>query len=354
VKRPESNPLREALAQSQQVGSHPDSDLLAAFAEDGLLKSERDVLLAHLSVCAQCREVLSISAAPMAEPLDHQTTFVLTRPTHPPLRSWLPWVAMVAGIIAVCSAVLMHQRGSTNLGVTSSQIAKVAPREAIGTNSESTRQPPANAENKAAKGRGKTESGPSSRSRSSTAVPGISDGMIDQQNGEAPSAPVANQVIPEIAGATVGANGSTIRSQPAKAKALAQAGTNDAMVSVAPNEETYQSHARSLSRAHWRINQNGGVERSVDDQTWQPVLVGEEARMHVVSVFDGNVWVGGELGKLYHSSDDGKTWVSVRLQEKQGRDHTVVHIRFLTSQDGLVDSDDGVTWETHDGGRSWR
>jgi hypothetical protein len=38
VKLSESNPLRQELARSQQVESHPDSDVLTALSEGGLLQ----------------------------------------------------------------------------------------------------------------------------------------------------------------------------------------------------------------------------------------------------------------------------------------------------------------------------
>jgi photosystem II stability/assembly factor-like uncharacterized protein len=75
--------------------------------------------------------------------------------------------------------------------------------------------------------------------------------------------------------------------------------------------------------------------------------------MHVVSVFNGDVWIGGENTRLYHSVDNGSTWVLVTLPQKDGREHVIAHIRFQTSQAGTVEAEDGVTWTTDDGGISW-
>src|SRR5882762_11218420 len=50
--------------------AHPDADLLAAFAEQALLATERDGVLQHLALCGDCREVvaLALPAADLAPP----------------------------------------------------------------------------------------------------------------------------------------------------------------------------------------------------------------------------------------------------------------------------------------------
>lgn len=47
--------------------SHPDADLLAAFAEQTLSQAERDSVLGHLALCADCRDVV-VLALPATEP----------------------------------------------------------------------------------------------------------------------------------------------------------------------------------------------------------------------------------------------------------------------------------------------
>src|ERR1700694_4729119 len=48
--------------------AHPEADLLSAFAEQALSATERDGVLEHLALCAECRDVvaLALPAADMA------------------------------------------------------------------------------------------------------------------------------------------------------------------------------------------------------------------------------------------------------------------------------------------------
>lgn len=110
MKQPDSNSLRRELARSQQAGSHPDSELLTAFAEGSLLARERASVLEHLALCVRCREELSIAADASSELSSELQPLPLPGPTRPPLRSWLPWAAAAAGVLIVSSALLLHER----------------------------------------------------------------------------------------------------------------------------------------------------------------------------------------------------------------------------------------------------
>src|SRR5262249_35501303 len=46
---------------TQAPATHPDADLLTAFAENALGRGERDAVMAHLSDCPECRDVLYLS-----------------------------------------------------------------------------------------------------------------------------------------------------------------------------------------------------------------------------------------------------------------------------------------------------
>ncbi len=57
-----------AIGSGQPEGpSHPDADVLAAFAEQALSQAERDSVLGHLALCADCREAV-VLALPATEP----------------------------------------------------------------------------------------------------------------------------------------------------------------------------------------------------------------------------------------------------------------------------------------------
>ncbi len=63
-----SNSVLRRLAAAQRPADHPEPVLLSAFAEGALRAEEREGVLAHLALCPECREVLSLAAAAAAEP----------------------------------------------------------------------------------------------------------------------------------------------------------------------------------------------------------------------------------------------------------------------------------------------
>jgi hypothetical protein len=65
-----SNLLRQKLVATQngETQAHPDVDTLTAYMEQALPAAESKTVVAHLSVCEPCREVVALSQAVMAEP----------------------------------------------------------------------------------------------------------------------------------------------------------------------------------------------------------------------------------------------------------------------------------------------
>ena len=126
--RPESNPLLQELARSQRAPAdfeaHLDADLLAAYAEDTLLPAERSGVLAHLAVCGECREVLSVATAARPDGAEEASVQSIPRPVRAPLWGWLPWVATAAGIAAITSILLFHPQKRLPPATTSTSSTK--------------------------------------------------------------------------------------------------------------------------------------------------------------------------------------------------------------------------------------
>lgn len=80
------------------VGRHPDADLLAGFAEQTLLPTEREGVLAHLSTCAECREVVALAQPEAAELAAPQPTGVK--------RSWWALPSFQYGAVAAALAAV--------------------------------------------------------------------------------------------------------------------------------------------------------------------------------------------------------------------------------------------------------
>jgi hypothetical protein len=284
MKQIEFNPLQKELARSPQAGPHPDSDLLTAFAEGTLLERERKDVFAHLATCADCRELLSAATGAALEP--GSKPFLVQRRAHPPLRAWLPWASVAAGILIVCSAELVY-RQKLELKQRATIAAENAPRIPSSTN---------------------------------------------------------QQALPSTEGVTPGSI----------ARRSAPSETHSAIANLETARALSDNPGSAVSaRPHWRIDSSGHAERSFGDGTWQPVLPNEIARMRVVSVFDTEVWIGGENARLYHSSDNGNTWNLVPLPMNNGTYHIIVHIRFQTARTGTVEAADGTSWATVDGGVTW-
>jgi len=90
-----------------KTATHPDADLLTAFAERSLTAREKEQVLGHLAVCATCRDVVALAGSALVEPVPE------------PVRKraiWeMPlfhWGAVAATTIVVVAAVSlgMHER----------------------------------------------------------------------------------------------------------------------------------------------------------------------------------------------------------------------------------------------------
>jgi hypothetical protein len=113
-----SNLLRQRLEAGESVSSavHPDADTLTAYVEQLLPPAERNGVVSHLSVCAQCREVVAFSLPQLTE---------VVAQSHAPVpasfwsRLWTPgfrWAGAMA-VIAVAAALVVElprrQQGAT-------------------------------------------------------------------------------------------------------------------------------------------------------------------------------------------------------------------------------------------------
>jgi hypothetical protein len=124
--------LRAALPEQ----THPDADLLTAFAEQALSATERDGVLEHLALCVECRGVvvLALPAADMAPPQTGDEDRVRTTvsragapASHKLSFAWptLRWAALAAGV-AVAAAVLLVHPGKLNQATLPSPNSQVA------------------------------------------------------------------------------------------------------------------------------------------------------------------------------------------------------------------------------------
>src|SRR5271156_4111222 len=123
------------LQETAAPGTHPDADLLTAFAEQSLAESERARVMDHLARCSDCREVLALAALPAME-----LAAVAASPT--PARSrWFAWPVLrwgvaAAGIIAIASIGIVQYRQRQKSDTLVSSLASpnettAAPQQAV-------------------------------------------------------------------------------------------------------------------------------------------------------------------------------------------------------------------------------
>jgi photosynthesis system II assembly factor YCF48-like protein len=102
--------VSQRLKATPSAVNHPDPDVLTAFSERLLSKSERTAVVEHLARCGECREVLAL-ALPAFEPAEETA-----RPASSGWRTWpvLRWGFIAAGIVAIASfGVMQYQRHSS-------------------------------------------------------------------------------------------------------------------------------------------------------------------------------------------------------------------------------------------------
>lgn len=331
--KPLPNAFRQELARNQTAGPHPDADLLTAFSENALIGRERDQVLTHLGQCASCRAIVHLAETPASEPLISRAA----APSRSPRRLWVPFFA-AAGIAAAAAVtvILLHRPPAVPAPVevaarpqppvASAQLAAVTPA-------------PTQLAKKATRAHTATHEKTQAKSETTQNKPVQSaDTQLDlvqpQQQFErralqqlptqqAELAPESKPLQPQSAGSFTGP-------APAVANRLAAAPV----------------------RAHWRLTATGEVERAIGEGPWQTVLA--IPHMRVISVSGSDIWVGGDDLRLFHSADNGNSWLSVALPGKTTRTHAIAHIRTQSAASLTVEADDGTVWATTDAGITWQ
>ncbi len=111
--------VRQRLrAGEDRKGLHPDADTLTAYVEQLLPSHERDYVIRHLSVCAECRDVLTLTMpeiaaeAPVPEVVALPSASVVPMSTPARRRSWFftPAFGMAASVAAMALGLVLVLR----------------------------------------------------------------------------------------------------------------------------------------------------------------------------------------------------------------------------------------------------
>jgi hypothetical protein len=361
----ESNSLRRELARDQRTELHPDADILSAFAEGALLERERQGVLTHLAICAVCREALHVaaSAAEIEQVMAERKPAGSARPL---LQGWFPWVVVAACALVASSVLLLQQMYQPGKG-TGAETAKVEMRgveqapPATGVQRETPASVPPENRTRIRENPYKSQDNHevSIPSPAVEAAPQVQMGerfsaqakaANSDQTWAGVSADAMKKLEPQAAeGEARSAQVATARVFRAESGAPHTAGASP-VASFAPRAAT----SNAVLRPRWRINELGQLERAFGDGAWQQARLQGTSKLRVVSISGSEVWAGGEKLRLEHSRDNGANWETVALPSKGDDDHAIIHIRFQSSQDGVIETDNGMTWKTVDGGRTWQ
>lgn len=305
--------VSQRLQAMAELRDHPDPNLLTAFVERSLKSADRVRVLEHLSICSNCREVVSFSA------MQPETSTVVS--LAPSASSWLSWPALrwgaaMACVVVVGAVVTLHQKREPH------QMAAVVTE---GRPVEARISEPRSADQIAG-----------------THKPAASN-PEDANHSVAPASPVemadARPVSPLAA--VVPGRAKDALAEPQNDQSDKFGTTNyAAMTSLAPR---------------WTLSADGTLQRSLDTgATWQTIVVSSKTVFRALAANDLDIWVGGSAGALFHSSDAGEHWTQVRpVANGAVLEDDIVGVEFTDTLHGRLTSSAEETWMTADAGQTW-
>jgi hypothetical protein len=368
---------RHRLQTMAAPGAHPDADVLNAFLEKALSERERQPIIEHLAHCADCREVVSLSAPPMeAATLAPSRTGWLTWPV-------LRWAAAAACVVVVGAAVTLHFRDQGRMATSAQGRIDTLSEEKTATVADKKEarleQAPASAP---------VPSAPAQRTVAT--VPNLAKqaNQLDAQKLAAPAAPKSSDLpaTAQVAASPAPAESLADRDEgkmgvkesvevsseaqvianeagepaPGKAKeALAKSDARASMGALAlSRSKKAETDVLSVSGAllvpRWTLSSDGTLQRSLDSgKNWTTVPVAGQAKFRALAAIGQEIWVGGSAGALYHSLDAGSHWLQVKpVAGDKALTADIIGVEFTDSQHGKLTAA-GETWLTGDGGQSW-
>ena len=383
-------------------GAHLDADLLTAFAENALPATERQRVLGHLSACAECREILALSA--VGSPV---TALSPERPRRffglVPRHAFMLASALVACVVVVAVVSvpnLMRQRQPAFGTMDESRPLPPAPPAA---SAELKQQAPAEAQTASGdedKLAGKKEAGrfdrrAEAKGQSLESKSKLAD-MVARKAPTTPAAVLAKRDVPTseargLAGGTLAAaapraneavavsDTAAPTDQSARAQQTTKAEKDSLLLeaerAAAPakaREQSAEAHAETrmvysqappagrgtaglyAAPAKWRISAAGQLERSSDGgRNWTVTHLPGDPKLRALATAGPLVWAGGGGGAIFHSSD-GREFTRQALPTEPVAPGEIVRIEFEDAQRGRVTDSAGHVWATEDGGRTWR
>jgi hypothetical protein len=371
--------LQKTLPEAE---SHPDPDLLTAFAEHSLLERERSRVVDHLAGCKDCRDILAIVAA--AESSAQLETLPSIRHTPHSWLAWpaLRWAALAAGVLIVASlGVLQYGRRQTTqvaLNVSPNEAAVSSPSSSSAVVADKKNQqhdaPDARNSRIAEKAGPRRDSSPKPRVTAQNGSDLRATAHAFEIEEKHPVASVPPSEVPSparnrLAANITGAETQLAQNQPTPplpgqndnldvVKAKNPVSPQSGPAPTAPGATPQQTPLpESPGNFRWAINA-GVLQRSDDGgRSWKNVNPGAglAPEFLAIAVNGLGVWVGGSASSLYHSTDGGIHWARLTPSANgTSLAGNIVGIQFSDPLHGKITTSTSEIWTTSDGGQSWQ
>jgi hypothetical protein len=383
-----------------EAGDHPDPDLLTAFAEQALAEQERFKVLAHLSRCSDCREVLAVAMPSLSTAALATASSIDTARR----RSWFHWPAVRWGAVAACvvivgSAVLMKrdvlmkpparmvalQKDDAGVTYSSNDANNKTKHPSVVPAPQPASPPSVRDEERAVEAH---VASTRRQSQLSTPVPDQKKALASNFTQPVPPPVLAGRMRPEFAhsatgsGAAVGgtagvgslvstpttnesvdllpSNGKIIAAPVAPSKPAAPATEEVQVTAAVPVIETDAAGARDKQELPGKAKAPSGVAMydalvvaPSQDSSTQTALAKEAARnaeMKRVETLRPPVarWTISADGQLQHSIDSGKTWQPVAVAE-----NATFRALSANGPDLWVGGASGLLYHSTDAGTHW-
>jgi hypothetical protein len=277
-------------------------DLLGAFAEKALSGSDSAPVLGHLAHCGDCREIVFLASPEIAG------TGTVGSPTNLPSRArWISWPVFRWGTVAACAVIVVaamrlhpsYHGNQTAETVAASHNLQASPKDVIEMPSPAQQQNP-----------------------KIFAV-------------EPKPEPAPGRRLDDI---------------PGKSKAVPDILNQDSF----EQQMTLDTDAMRNS-PRWTLAADGTLQRSLDGGiSWKQIHVEHDRVFRSVAAAGRSIWLGGQRGVLFHSTDAGQHWAQMKpTAEKPLPDSDIIGIEFDDEFHGKLTTARAESWTTSDAGQSW-
>ena len=319
------------------VEDHPDANLLGAFVEKSLAQVEQFRVLEHLSRCASCREIVSLTATQPGI-----ASAVSVAPARAGWLSWpvLRWGAAVACVVVVGTVVTLRQQHESLQIEPTISVQKPEPEKQISA--------PSSPQSKNAEDMATAAANPTVTRQTARA-------MKPAGNNNAAASPV------EMADAGVG---SRVAEVPGRAKAAESQDTESSKgIASAGNAVHAEGSTATVVPLvstnlppRWTLSSDGTLQRSRDSgRSWQTIQVADNTIFRALAANRLEIWVGGASGALFHSSDAGQHWTQVRpVANGEALADDIIGVEFADTLHGKVTTSVQEIWITADAGQTWQ